>query len=285
MQKFTYSDLLSNLQRFDPWLVGLGLKPHPNDRIHKAFDVLRFAEHATRRGRESGEYSHLKPEHLFPLIEALEAHEILRAFECESSDLLRTALKRALSGPTQAANENDKNRDGRNIWFELALAAQWKLLGANVELGEPDLHLERENTLILVACKRPAREESVRANIRSAIGQLNANLGSFSKETLGVAAISLNCVLNPGTKYWSGDVEQLGDLLHRLMSQYLRHWRSAEADPRICAILFHATTPGNFWKKVDITHVTYSVAAPLKNSSWGSEVFERHMREMKARYL
>jgi hypothetical protein len=33
---------------------------------------------------------------------------------------LSAALKRALSGPFQPIDEGQKNRDGRNIWYELA---------------------------------------------------------------------------------------------------------------------------------------------------------------------
>jgi hypothetical protein len=284
MQSFKYCDLLHRLDGFDPWLRSLGLTPRSNDRVHQAFNTLRLADEASRKGQETGEYSKVQGEHLFPLIEALEAHDIFTAFENDSSEALVNSLKRAMSGPAQPVDEKKgANSDGRNIWFELALAAQWRLLGATVHLGEPDLRLLRDNKTFLVACKRPASENSVRSNIRGAIAQLNRNLRLAPQDVFGVVAISFSRVLNPGDKYFSGDLEHLGNLLQGCMHQYNRHWQSAEADPRICSILFHAATPSDLGQQVDVSLVTYSVAGALKQVSDGTKIFEGHVRELKAR--
>jgi hypothetical protein len=184
MQTFKYSDLLHHIEGFDDWLRSLGLTPRPDDWIHQAFETHRMADTATRKGRETGEYSKIEGEHLFPLTEALEAHDIFLAFEKEPSEVLAQTLGRALSGPAQPVAENQKNSDGRNVWFELALAADWKLRGATVRLGEPDLQLFRENKKILIACKRPGSEHSIRSNIRAAISQLNDNLRLAQKDDL-----------------------------------------------------------------------------------------------------
>jgi hypothetical protein len=281
MQTFKYCDLLHRLEGFDDWLRSLGLTPRANDRIHQAFKTLSMADAASRKGRETGQYTNVGAGHLFPLVEALEAHHIFCAFEKESSDTFANALKRALSGPAQPIDEKNKaNRDGRNIWFELALAAEWRLRGATVHLGEPDLQLVRDGKTFLVACKRPARENSVRANIRGAISQLNDNLRLAPQDVFGVIAISLSSVLNPGDKYWSGDLEQLGNLLQGLMLQYSRYWRSAESDPRICSIMFHVATPSDIGQKIDVTLATYCLAAPLKDVSAATKVFEKCVREI-----
>lgn len=91
-------------------------------------------------------------------MEALEAHDVFTAFHNDPSPAIVAALKRALSGPIQPIDENPKNRDSRNIWYELALAAEWRLRGASVSLEEPDLRLTRDSITFLVACKRPANE-------------------------------------------------------------------------------------------------------------------------------
>jgi hypothetical protein len=284
MQTFKYCDVLQRLENFDNWLISLGLRPRSNDRIHQAFNTLRMAEAASRKGRETGEYSKIQAEHLFPLIEALEAHDVFVAFEKESSEALANALKRALTGPTQPVDEkNEANRDGRNIWFELALAAEWRTRGATVRLGEPDLQLLRDNKTFLVACKRPASDNSVRSNIRGAISQLNDHLRLASQDVFGVVAISLSRVLNPGDKYWSGSLEELGSLLHQMMLHYRLYWRSADPHPRICAILFHAATPSDVGQKVDLSLTTYSVAERLRQDSVGTKIFEEHVRDIKAR--
>ncbi len=283
MQTFKYCDLLHRLEGFDNWLRSLGLTPRSNDRIHQAFNTLRMAEAASRKGRETGEYSEIQGEHLFPLIEALEAYDIFMAFENESSEALVNVLKRAFSGPAQAVDESEANREGRNVWFEISLAAEWRLRGATVQLGEPDLQLFRDNKRFLVACKRPASEHSVRSNIRGAISQLNDNLRFASQDVFGVIAISLSRVLNPGDKYWSADLEQLGNLLQVLMLQYSSYWQPAEADPRICSILFHAATPSDVGHNVDLSRAMYSVAGPFKEVSEGTTIFEAHVQDIKAR--
>lgn len=148
MDTFKYSDLLLHLEGFDPWLSSLGLTLHPNDRIHEAFKILRKAEEASRGGRETGIYTDIQPGDWFPIIESLEAHDIFTAFKTEPSPAIAAALKRALSGPHRPIDESPKNRDGRNVWYELALAAEWRLWGATVVVAEPDLQL------ILQRCAR-----------------------------------------------------------------------------------------------------------------------------------
>ncbi|HET6843015.1 MAG TPA: hypothetical protein VFK06_15275 [Candidatus Angelobacter sp.] len=141
METFKYSDLLLRLAGFDAWLTRLGLTPRPNDRIHEAFNIFRKVEEASRKGRETGIYSYIQREDWFPIIEALETHDVFTAFQNEPSPAIGAALKRALSGPIQPIDESPKNRDGRNIWYELALAAEWRLRGASVTVEEPDLRL------------------------------------------------------------------------------------------------------------------------------------------------
>jgi hypothetical protein len=275
----SYSDLLRRLDRFDPWLRGLGLTPHLDDRVHQAFKILALADEASRKGRETGAYSPIQPSHWFPIIEALEAHDVLCAFEGDESLSLSSALKRALSGPAQAINEGPKNRDGRNVWFELALAAEWRLRGAAVTIGEPDLRLVRDDVTFFVACKRPDKQESIHANIRDAIGQLTENLRRATEGTYGVTAISLTRVFNRGDKVFSGDLDALETLLQKELENHHRYLRSVD-DPRICAIIFHVATPCNFERSVDMSRASYEVIQELEHSA-GSRVLEQHVQAMR----
>ena len=159
MESFTYSELLRRLDGFDAWLIRIGLTPRPNDRVHEAIKMLRKADAASRKGRETGIYSDIQPREWFPIIEALEAHDVLLAFQNDSPTAIAPSLKRALSGPLHPSDETARNRDGRTVWFELALAAEWRLRGALVSLEEPDLRLTSNGVPFLVACKRPATAE------------------------------------------------------------------------------------------------------------------------------
>lgn len=279
MDTVKYSDLLLRLEGFDPWLRSLQLVPHPNDRIHEAFKVLRKAEEASRRGRETGIYTNIQPEDWFPMIESLEAHDIFTAFQNETSPALTGVLKRALSGPAQPIDESTKNRDGRNIWYELALAAEWRLRGATVVLAEPDLQLIRDNIIFLVACKRPAKQHSIHANIRGAIEQLQGSLDRVPQGAFGVAAINLSCVFNPGNKVFSGDPKALGDLVEEELDKHRPYIRSV-VDPRICCVMFDIATPSVGGQQVDLLRAYYSVAQELKRPSFGSKAFEQHVRDM-----
>jgi hypothetical protein len=238
-----------------------------------------MAEEASRRGRETGIYSDIQPDHWFPIIEALEAHDVLCAFESDRSPSLSSAVGRALSGPAQALNEGPKNRDGRNVWFELALAAEWRLRGAAVTIQEPDLQLVRDDTTFFVACKRPDRQQSIHANIRDAIEQLTENLGRAPEGVYGVVAISLTRVFNRGNSVFSGELSTLEALLEKELENHHRYLRSIH-NPRICGLIFHVATPSNFEPSVDLSRASYEVVQEL-NPSAGSRVLRRHVLSMR----
>jgi len=278
MERLKYSDLLSHLEGFDRWLTSLGLALRPNDRIHEAFKVLRKAEEASRRGRETGNYVDISPGDWFPIVEALEAHDVFTAFLNEQTSAIASALKRALSGPIQPIGESSKNRDGRNTWFELALAAEWKLRGASVSLGEPDLRLTRDGATFLVACKRPANEESVQANLYNAVKQLRRNLDAAPDSCFGVVAVSLSCAFNAGDQVSTGELSALGRLLE-IELERCRPYLNTVHDPRICCVLFHVATPGIGGNKVDLVRASFTVAQEL-TPSIGSKIFEQHARDM-----
>jgi len=279
MEHFTYPDLLQHLDGFDAWLISLGLTPRPNDRIHEAIKVLRKADAASRKGRETGIYSDIQPGDWFPMIEALEAHDVFLAFHKDPPPAIAPTLKRALSGPLHPLDENPKNRDGRNIWFELALAAEWRLRGALVSLEEPDLRLTRNGIPFLVACKRPATAGSINANLRDAIQQLQHNLDISPPSTYGVAAISLSCIFNPGDKVFSGQMSELGKHLEDEVDKQRPYLRSVD-DVRICCVLFHAATPG-VGNDVDLMRASYSAAQELHPST-GSTTFAEHGQAMRS---
>ena len=106
------------------------------------------------------------------VVEALEFSDIFRAFEKDDPKVIGPKLERALSGPLRPVDETTKNADGRNIMFELALAAQLRLNGAQVSSGEPDIAVMLSGRRFLIECKMLFREDSVRANVRGAAEQL-----------------------------------------------------------------------------------------------------------------
>lgn len=281
METFKYSELRQDIEGFDAWLTSLGLTPRPNDRIHEAFKVLRRADKASRKGRDTGIYSDIQREDWFAIVEALEAFEVYIAFHNDPSPVLAETLKRALSGPFQPIHEKQKNRDGRNIWFELTLAAEWRLRGASVSVDEPDLRLMRDDITFLVACKRPANEQRIDENIRDAINQLQRNLDKTPLRAFGVAAISLSCVFNPGDKVFSGGMNELNMLLETEFAKRERYLLSVD-DPRICCVMFHVATPSLGGEDVDLVRTSHTLAWDLNRASIGSKTFKEHAQDMRS---
>jgi len=214
-------------------------------------------------------------------VPALEAYNIYRAFHKDSSPVPVETLKRALSGPLQPIEENQKNRDGRNIWFELTLAAEWRLRGASVSLGEPDLRLTRDGIPFLVACKRPASNQNIDANLRAAFKQLEANLDTVPVGTFGVAAISLNCIFNQGDKVFSGETSSLNRLLESEFAKREPYILSLK-DARIYCVLFHVATPSLGGAEVDLLRASHTLAWDLDRPSIGSKIFREHAQDMRS---
>ena len=240
-----YAELLRDLEGLDDWLVDLGIPPQQTDRTHRSINVLERAElaYASQSDAETAGIS--KSEYLFSLTEAFELRDVYLAFRNHPPEQLRERIARALSGPILPENETEKNRDGRNVMFELALGAEWTLCGGTVQLVEPDLLLRMPNQIYLIACKRPERESSVRASIRDAARQLRSALGT-SGNALGVIAISFSRILNPGKRFFAGTFEDLSNLLNQLMLKHRQSWQTTDFHPRNVAILFHCHTPADW---------------------------------------
>lgn len=249
--------LLADFEKLDSWLQRLGLAPK-NDRVHHAIEILREAE-AISKGERAAPKSGEK--FVFGLTEALEIHDIFMAFKDENpTPVLREKVARAFSGPLRPADETSANADGRNVMFELSVAAELRLRGLPIQIGEPDILLDIAPGFF-VECKRPFKESSICPNIRSAANQLGENLKN-DEGTFGMIAVSASRLLNAGDKLFvapSEDIgtERLGDMLETLGRESQRHWRTMERNPRICAVLFHVSTPAIFQNRDIISHLSY----------------------------
>jgi hypothetical protein len=246
VDKIRYATILRNLGGFDDWLTGLGVQVRQSDRAHNAIRILERAEHAFVNRIDGASAGISNSEYLFSLTEALELQDVYLAFRNHPTQALRERLTRALSGPVLPEAETPKNRDGRNVMFELALGAEWALLGTPVELLEPDLLLRAPNANYLVACKRPDHEHGIRAAVRSAARQLRSALSASPNNYLGIIAVSLSSALNRGRAFFAGGYEQLSEHLNVLMAKHRPTWRTTDFHSRNIAILFHAHTPADW---------------------------------------
>jgi hypothetical protein len=177
---FRAQTMLAKTDALESWLRDLGF--NKNTRVHQAIDLFRATtKQLTFDGPVSsdkylGEDSFLFRDFLCAQSDVAEFTDIHAAFGQEEPERIVPKLERALSGPFSAINETNENSDARNVQFELSLAAEWRLNGLSVDIGEPDFTLHLGTTNFLIECKRPSSEGSVRRNIRQAKNQLERTL-------------------------------------------------------------------------------------------------------------
>ena len=283
MKTTKFSEILDSLKNLDGWLAGLGIKSN-TDRIHKAIMVVERANEGWKKVRECKEPTKIGnvDDYYFGLVEALEFSDIFRAFEKDDPKVIGPKLDRALSGPLRPADETTKNADGRNTMFELAFAAQLKLNGAEVSVGEPDIAVTLSGMRFFVECKRPFREDSVRANVRGAAEQLKGHLETDS-EAAGIVAISVTRILNPGTKLFVARSEEakerLGDRIEQLMSETEESWKKDAFHDRIATVLFHVRTPGVIEDRDLFTMMSYVGARPV-GKEYGFEILSKALPKL-----
>jgi len=234
-----YEEVISVLSGIDDWLISLNIKPK-YDRLHRYIDVLRCIQQKIKTDGPATPDG--LSQDLFGLQEGLEFYDIMRAFAHEPSSLLRSKLVRALSGSAHPSLEQKHSTDARNITFELALAAEWKLLGLDVMIGEPDITLRIGTVEYIIECKRPYRAESIRPNVRDAADQLSKELNKGGREAaMGVIAISVGRVLYFGQTIWHlTDLERsndLGSAVHDAILENRKHWTSYDIHSRVAAVL------------------------------------------------
>ncbi|MGB2602193.1 MAG: hypothetical protein WBC78_01270 [Candidatus Sulfotelmatobacter sp.] len=197
----------------------------------------------------SGQPAYMKAigNYVFGITEALEFCAVFEAFHDQPSARIRPKLMRALSGPERLFDETPQNSEARNTMFELFLAADWKLNGLDVELGDPDVTLLVEGHSFSVECKRPYQPGRLYDNLRSARTQLRRKRLGPDPQAHGLIAVSVSRILNPGNLCFTtpsmNDKSLLGDRLEKVLHENEALIARLEPDPSFCGILFHASTP------------------------------------------
>lgn len=158
-------------------------------------------------------------------------------------------MRRALGGPANPAVESLGNSHARNSMFELFLAADWKVRGLSVTVGEPDIELSIKGSRILTECKRPFSKDSVASNIEEAASQIRRHLDRPENASArGLIVISLtrvitgNILMVEGPEGKKAVTEKLIDYLAEHEKEW-RVYRRMTAHPRIVAAMFHLAVP------------------------------------------
>jgi len=165
---------------------------------------------------------------------------------CERA-VIRPKLERVLLGPTLPTDEDQNSSIGRNMLFELNLAAKLWVAGLNPTLGEhPDLSCEIESRRLLIECKRPASVGGARKAIARARRQIVQNLKECRPGSRGVIAVSLTRIVNAGDKLlvYRGEAEGREALRTALNSGREPLADSCRAlSDHIMGMIWHMVTP------------------------------------------
>lgn len=266
MKTYKFQEILDDLSGLDNWLLAIGIPPS-DDRIHWAIEQMRFATNAFNEFRKTKQPTKIgtATDYPFALVEALEFRDVLKAFQHEPPKALKGKLSRVLNGPQKPSDETKADNEPRNTMFELALAAEWKLKGLEVAIGEPDITLRIKEVPFFVECKRPFTKYSVRANIGDAAKKLGKKLDADGNEScMGIVSISVSRLLNPGTKVFIAptekDMEILGDEVQKIQFEHAKFWDKGTFHDRVIALIYHIATVTEI--QGTLSRSTYSVITP-----------------------
>jgi hypothetical protein len=188
---------------------------------------------------------------MFNLAEVMEFQQIYQWLADENPRVLRDKIVLALTGARDPASEVARNNVGRNTMFELLLAAEWRRLGLNVLIGQPDIQLNLDNQEFIVECKRPFDWSGVLRSMKDAKKQLRVSgVSAVPGGRKGLIAVSLTRIIAGGHTWFRGlsmsDKQDLGEIMDSAL--IANRWRWANKitfDESIAAILFHLSLPAD----------------------------------------
>lgn len=286
MQILSLEQVRAALKSLDTWLARCGLKPK-NDRIHALTKTVSAVERVLVEFRATRDMTRATDDLLrvsSGVAEAVEFLDIFNAFSSVDPKTIGPKLAIALSGPTHPAFETKKNSVGRNTMFELALAAEWKVRGIDVSVGEPDITVNLRGIPFFVECKRPFDASGIRSNVRGAARQLKEKLERpWCQTAMGIIALSVTRVFNPDHGLYIAGTEKKGQeslraALTSLLVESERHWANAEFHPRIIAVLFHIATPAFIQDSgAPVSRMTFFTVKPIVKVGPALKIFEEEV--------
>ncbi len=252
MDKFTYQELLAQLEDTDVWLCRQGLTQQLDRmRVNKrnvAFLVQALEQGTLDKFMESASFEH-RSELMCSLVEATEFADSLSALRRQGCTVPTHVLKAALDGPVDLRLEGPNNNRARNIMFEIAIAGRFARSGLNPVLGrEPDILVELHNRRIFVQCKRVFSERGLSSCLSEAGDQLKRDLRlACNPRDCGLIALSISRIFQQGDKVLVAANEptlrhKLRDEVDAVRTNLANHYRRVK-EPKIAGLIYHLATP------------------------------------------
>ncbi len=232
---FSYDELSRGLTEALAWLESLGVRIESTrlQRYQKLMDELLTLYHAN----DYEEGDRRLPEFVNLLLEAhelLEIHRGLSRIEIPPSVLPQ--LKKLSTGPESYANENPSSSNaGRNAGFELLVASLVAQTGLPVvSIGTSDVATTFNGKTLVIECKRPHGEASVKRNWEKAESQLKKRFsGLDSVHTRGIVALDLTRVLSPDFQTQPyGNLEELYSWIDETSNSLVKRYVPEGFEPK-----------------------------------------------------
>jgi hypothetical protein len=184
---------------------------------------------------------------LFESTELIDIHDGLAGID---EDIAASLRKFAQGCPLLTGECRTGNNVGRNIGFELDIAASFRRLGFPIKLQPPaDLWITSQDNPIAVECKRPFSYDALGANMEKAFSQLRQRYRTHASpsQVRGVAALSASKMENDGSlMLQAANATDLNITIRRLSDQFVARthesWDKAR-DRRTIGIVVQLRAP------------------------------------------
>ncbi len=212
--------------------------------------VTNLASALTEGGAEAAraQFDEDRALSLIALTEAAEFADVADFARQYGAGRLRPTLRRVLHGPVLPNEEDENSNEGRNRLFELVVASKLWKAGLRPRVGDrPDLTCEVPGQLFYVECKRPMSKRGAQQSIGRARDMLAAEIGAEPRAALGIIAMSLTKLLNPGDQLlvYRGEErgkEHLSRALEVAAESVRESWERLPSE--IVGLFWHAIMPG-----------------------------------------
>lgn len=246
----SYIEVYDEFEKASEWLVLCGVH-YSKSRINKYKEILSKLADAQKANSlfDIGEDDITFVEFMNSAQEAEEVISIYRGLSQIDSDLFQDRLVKILKG-TEFRVDELHNSHGRDIAFELLVAAKFVTSGFSVDFGtEADLKVKYKDITLFVECKRIKSKKKVQRRIKEALKQLHKRYKTASdpSSSKGLLSLSIGSIINPGMKLLTGktatDVGEKAEKYNaRFIEKYKKYLHNTK-DKRTIGSVIILTTP------------------------------------------
>jgi hypothetical protein len=249
--KSDYRDLANEINDACEWLSDHGLD-YPRTRVGE------YKRHLNEMADywEQGRVEELLELRDFPTLmnschEASELSYIFKGLATLRDFSVTRRLQEFIKGPPSSSKENTSSSNrGRNIAFELNVAARLAAAGFTIDLTkEADIIVSILGHEVFVECKRPQKDHQVNSNIKAALGQLENRYPSANRpdHARGIIAVAIGKILNPEMGFLQAPTSEtltkrLSHINEAFIHKFNAKWRNP-ADQRTIGVLVYLGIP------------------------------------------